>query len=89
MVTGIAHARGSFFYHAWNEIYVGQWVEMDPAWGENAVDAGHIRMASGPVDMSALANMALAAGRNLGALKVHVIEYALDDGPVIQTDESR
>ena len=79
LVTGIAYAHGAFYYHAWNELYVGEWVEMDAAWGEVSVDAGHIRLAAGSLDLESLAKMALAAGRSLGSLDVEILEYHLED----------
>ena len=43
IVSGLAHGGSSFGGHAWVEIWVGQWVELDPTWGTNFVDATHIR----------------------------------------------
>ena len=80
MVTGIAYARGAFYYHAWNELYVGKWVEMDATWGETAVGAGHVRMASGPLTTVALANLALQVARTLGTLEVQILDFAVRGG---------
>lgn len=80
MVAGIAYTQGAFYYHAWNELYVGEWVEMDPAWGEEAVSAGHVKLVSGALDPEALARMALAAGRFLGNLDVEILDHRLGDG---------
>lgn len=46
IVTGLAHTGGSFGGHAWVEVWVGEWVELDPTWGTNFVDATHIKTAS-------------------------------------------
>jgi tetratricopeptide (TPR) repeat protein len=46
IVTGLAHSDGSFGGHAWVEVWAGEWVELDPTWGTNFVDATHIRSAS-------------------------------------------
>lgn len=82
MVAGIAYTQGAFYYHAWNELYVGEWVEMDPAWGEETVSAGHIKLVSGALDSEALARMALTAGRFLGNLEVEIMDYRVGrDGP--------
>jgi transglutaminase-like putative cysteine protease/tetratricopeptide (TPR) repeat protein len=44
VVTGAALAGGSFGAHAWVEIYLGKWVEVDPTWGlMDRVDATHLR----------------------------------------------
>lgn len=46
VVTGAAYGDGSFGAHAWVEIYLGQWVEVDPTWGlMDYVDATHLRFA--------------------------------------------
>jgi tetratricopeptide (TPR) repeat protein len=44
VVTGAALGGGSFGAHAWVEIYLGKWVEIDPTWGlMDRVDATHLR----------------------------------------------
>src|SRR5262249_9540050 len=46
IVTGMAYSDGSFGGHAWVEVYAGQWIELDPTWGTNFVDATHLRQAT-------------------------------------------
>ena len=36
-----------FAYHAWVEAYVGRWIQLDPAWGEDIANATHIMLANG------------------------------------------
>src|SRR5581483_5137723 len=44
VVSGAAYGGGSFGAHAWVEIYLGKWVEVDPTWGlMDYVDATHLR----------------------------------------------
>ncbi len=44
VVTGAALSGGSFGAHAWVEVYLGKWVELDPTWGlMDHVDATHLR----------------------------------------------
>lgn len=44
VVTGAALSGGSFGAHAWVEVYLGKWVELDPTWGlMEHVDATHLR----------------------------------------------
>lgn len=74
MVAGIAYAHGGFYYHAWNLLYVGEWVEMDSAWGELAPDAGHVRLADAALDPQAIAVLGLATGRCLGTLQVEIMD---------------
>jgi tetratricopeptide (TPR) repeat protein len=47
VVTGFAHSDNSFGGHAWVEVYAGRWVELDPTFGTDFVDATHIREATG------------------------------------------
>jgi len=44
VVAGAALGDGSFGAHAWVEVYLGKWVELDPTWGlMEHVDATHLR----------------------------------------------
>jgi len=80
MVVGLAYAHSAFYYHAWSEVYVGEWVEMDSAWGELQVDAGHIRLTEGSLDAEAISRMGLVAGKSLGMIEVDILDYTLGDG---------
>ena len=31
---GLVHIRGSFYYHAWPEVWLGEWVAVDPTLGQ-------------------------------------------------------
>jgi tetratricopeptide (TPR) repeat protein len=46
IVSGLAYSGGSFGGHAWVEVWAGEWVELDPTWGTDFVDATHIRTAA-------------------------------------------
>ncbi|MCX8126931.1 MAG: transglutaminase-like domain-containing protein, partial [Dehalococcoidia bacterium] len=37
MCVGLGYTGDAFYYHAWVKIWVGEWAEMDPTWGEEAV----------------------------------------------------
>jgi hypothetical protein len=50
IIAGIVYKDGYFFYHAWNEVWVGQWVPVDATFGETAVDATHIKLIEGDLD---------------------------------------
>lgn len=45
--TGLVYLNGRFFYHAWNALYVGQWITADSAFGQFPADVTHIRLAGG------------------------------------------
>jgi hypothetical protein len=40
---------GGFGYHAWVEAYVGEWVQMDPSWGEDLANPARIAIARGDI----------------------------------------
>jgi hypothetical protein len=46
--AGLAYLPGrGFGYHAWVAVHTSRWVEMDPTWGEELVDASHISLIEG------------------------------------------
>lgn len=46
IVSGLAYDGNSFGGHAWVEVYAGQWIELDPTWGTDFVDATHLKSES-------------------------------------------
>ena len=68
IVIGLVYLNGAYCYHEWNELYVGEWVEMDPSWNRYTVGAGHIKLAAAPADREAMLNNNLAGGRTIGTL---------------------
>lgn len=80
MVAGLACIEEAFFYHAWVELYVGEWVETDPTWGEMGVDAGHLRLAESGLDPVSFARMSLETGRTLGTLSLKVLDFQARPG---------
>ena len=57
MVTGLAYSGNSFGGHAWVEVWIGRWIELDPTWGTDFVDATHIRDNSNALVTSAALNL--------------------------------
>ena len=45
--AGVVYLRGSFYYHAWPEVWLGQWVAVDPTFGQFPADAAHLRFVIG------------------------------------------
>lgn len=41
---------GVFGYHAWAEVHVGDWIPMDPTFGQLVADATHIKLLNGGID---------------------------------------
>jgi tetratricopeptide (TPR) repeat protein len=57
IVSGLAYGGASFGGHAWVEVWVGRWVELDPTWGTDFVDATHIRNSSSALVTAAALNL--------------------------------
>jgi tetratricopeptide (TPR) repeat protein len=64
IVSGLAYSGSSFGGHAWVEVYIGRWIELDPTWGTNFVDATHIKTSNG----------ALVSYAALDLIKVDVLD---------------
>jgi hypothetical protein len=48
VMAGIVYMNGAFYYHAWPSVHIGgQWVDMDPTFGQTTADATHIALAEG------------------------------------------
>lgn len=49
VVNGLVYSQEfkGFLYHAWPEVWVGEWRALDPTLGQNYVDATHIKLSEG------------------------------------------
>jgi len=45
--VGLVYVDGAFYYHAWPEVWMGEWVATDPTFGQYPADAAHIRFVVG------------------------------------------
>jgi hypothetical protein len=45
--VGLVHIRGNFYYHAWPEVWLDEWVAVDPTLGQYPADASHLRFLIG------------------------------------------
>lgn len=56
MVAGTVYApgegssSGAFYYHAWNLVWLGRWVAVDPTFGQFPADATHVALVEGGPD---------------------------------------
>ena len=57
IVSGLAYSGNSFGGHAWVEVWVGEWIELDPTWGTHFVDATHIRNQTSTLVTAAALNL--------------------------------
>jgi hypothetical protein len=68
IATGLAYVRGKFYYHAWPEVWLNDWVAVDPTFGQFPADAAHLRF-----EVGGLAQQADLI-RLIGNLKIDVLE---------------
>jgi transglutaminase-like putative cysteine protease len=68
LCLGVVFMEGRFYYHAWNAVWCGEWIELDPAFGQSPADAARVRLVSG--DLSSQTRLLPAMGR----LKIEVVE---------------
>lgn len=57
VVSGLAYSGSAFGGHAWVEVYAGSWIEIDPTWGTDFVDATHVKDSSGALLTYAALNL--------------------------------
>jgi hypothetical protein len=66
--AGLVYTRNRFYYHAWNEVFLGHWLAVDALMGQMPADVTHIRFVEG--DLSRQADMV----RVMGKLKLRVLK---------------
>ncbi len=47
IASGLAYVDGKFYYHVWPEVLLGDWVAVDPTFGQFPADAAHLRFIVG------------------------------------------
>jgi transglutaminase-like putative cysteine protease len=47
IAAGLAFVDGKFYYHAWPEVFLNDWVAVDPTFGQFPADAAHLRFIVG------------------------------------------
>jgi transglutaminase-like putative cysteine protease len=68
VASGLAYVDGKFYYHAWPEVFLGDWVGVDPTFGQFPADAAHLRFTIGGLDRQT------SLLRLMGNLKIDVLE---------------
>jgi hypothetical protein len=66
--VGLVYTRGRFYYHAWNELYLGTWITADALMGQMPADVTHIKFVEGTLDRQA------EMLRVVGQVKLAVLE---------------
>ncbi|MBI5664139.1 MAG: transglutaminase domain-containing protein [Nitrospirae bacterium] len=68
MVGGLVYLKGYFYYHTWPEVWLGQWVPVDPSTGQFPADVTHIRLMEGDIDKLA------SLGEVIRGIKIDIME---------------
>jgi len=53
VAVGLVYMDGAFYYHAWNEVWLGRWVPVDATFGEFPASAVHLKLAEGELSKQA------------------------------------
>ena len=67
MIAGLVYQHGRLFYHAWPEVWVGEWIPIDPTLGQPLADVTHLGL------IEAENENLIALGQFVGKLRVHVL----------------
>jgi transglutaminase-like putative cysteine protease len=71
--VGLVYVNGAFFYHAWPEVWLDEWVAVDPTFGQYPADASHIRFVIGGLAQQ------VEIVRLIGNLDIEVLGQAAAD----------
>ncbi|MGH7801022.1 MAG: transglutaminase domain-containing protein [Thermodesulfobacteriota bacterium] len=68
IVFGVVYVNGKFYYHAWNEVFLGSWIPVDPTFGQLPADASHIKFVEGDL------NRGSEIIRLVGKIKIEILD---------------
>jgi transglutaminase-like putative cysteine protease len=66
-VVGIVYLRGAFYYHAWSEIWLSEWISIDSVLNQFPSDVTHVKFLEGEIDRQ------LDILQLIGNLKIEVL----------------
>jgi hypothetical protein len=67
-VVGVVYLRGAFYYHAWSEVWLGEWISVDPVLNQFPADVTHVKFLEGEIDRQ------LDILELIGKLRIQVME---------------
>ena len=74
VAMGLVYLEGAFYYHAWCECYLGDWVPVDPIFEQFPADATHLRVIAGDMDRQ------VEILPLIGSLEISVIDWETTQG---------
>lgn len=72
--SGLVFFKDAFYFHFWPEVYVGKWVQMDPAFGQVIADANHIQLQGNVLESGTLVEYTEGVFRTLNQLEIDIVE---------------
>jgi hypothetical protein len=66
--AGVVYVNGSFYYHAWIEVYLDRWVSVDPTMNQFPADVTHIKFIEGDMENQ------FAVLKLVGKLDIEILE---------------
>jgi len=75
IAAGLAYVDGKFYYHAWPEVLLRDWVAVDPTFGQFPADAAHLRFVIGGLTRQT------ELLRLMGSLHIDVLNERGDSSP--------
>jgi len=75
VAMGLVYLNGVFGYHMWTEVFVDGWHALDPALGQSAIDATHIKLAESALDQGFVDEGLVRMIGVISNLDIRVIEY--------------
>jgi hypothetical protein len=68
--AGIVYVNGSFYYHAWNEVYLDGWISIDATTNQFPADVTHVKFVEGDLEQQILIL------KIVGRMAIEVLEYS-------------
>ncbi len=72
--AGLVFQGDAFYYHFWPEVYVGEWIAMEPTLGQTQADANHIQLAGSELESDSMLEFGEGVMRTLNQLEIEVLE---------------
>jgi hypothetical protein len=69
VAAGVVYLDGAFYYHAWSEVWLGQWVAVDPTFHQFPADATHVKFVEGGPEQH------IALLKVIGQISMEVLDY--------------
>jgi hypothetical protein len=70
--VGLTYSRERFFYHAWTEAYLGEWISMDSTLNQMPADPTHIKLIEGNLEKQ------VQVAGYAGEMKLKVLDFRYD-----------